>query len=69
MANWRIEKKSDGIIGIPTGFIDLDRKLGGLRKGGLHILSGATCMGKRLWTIGRAKHVAMKEKTCSLYLT
>ena len=32
-AAWKIEKENDGIVGIPTGYSDLDRKIGGLRKG------------------------------------
>ena len=62
-------KEIDGIIGVPTGFIDLDRKLGGLRKGGLHILAARPSMGKTTLALNIAKHVAMKEKTCSLYFT
>lgn len=39
-------KNENRIIGIPTGFIDLDRHLGGLHKSDLLILAGRPSMGK-----------------------
>lgn len=62
-------KEIDGIIGVPTGFIDLDRKLGGLRKGGLHILAARPSMGKTTLALNIAKHVATKEKNSVLFIS
>jgi replicative DNA helicase len=38
--------KHDGVVGITTGFIDLDRILGGLHRSDLLILAGRPSMGK-----------------------
>jgi len=39
-------KSDQGIIGVPTGLSDLDRKLGGLHKSDLIIIAGRPSMGK-----------------------
>jgi len=39
-------KNDKGIVGVPTGLIDLDEKLGGLHKSDLVILAGRPSMGK-----------------------
>ncbi|MCP4361647.1 MAG: replicative DNA helicase [Chloroflexi bacterium] len=51
----RIEKlheRGDDIIGVPTGFTDLDRLLGGLNKSDLMILAGRPGMGKTALQMG-----------------
>lgn len=47
-----------GISGLPTGFIDLDRKLGGLHKSDLIILAGRPGMGKTSLATNIAFNVA-----------
>ena len=39
-------KSDQGIVGVPTGLIDLDEKLGGLHKSDLVIIAGRPSMGK-----------------------
>ncbi len=39
-------KNEKGIVGVPTGLVDLDEKLGGLHKSDLIILAGRPSMGK-----------------------
>lgn len=46
--------------GLQTGFIDLDRKLGGLASGNLVILAGRPGMGKTALAINIATHVARR---------
>ena len=45
-------------LGLQTGLIDLDRKLGGFRGGDLLVVAGATSMGKTAWTWGVLGHAA-----------
>ena len=39
-------KNDKGIVGVPTGLTELDKKLGGLHKSDLIILAGRPSMGK-----------------------
>lgn len=45
-------------IGLPTGFVDLDRLTGGLRPGQLVVLGARPAMGKSAAALGMALHVA-----------
>lgn len=58
------ERPGSGLIGLPTGFIDLDRKTQGLNKGNLIIIAGRPGMGKTSFALNVAQHVAIKEKSC-----
>lgn len=49
------------IIGIPTGFIDLDNKTSGLKKSDLIIVAGRPAMGKTSFAINIAQHAALNE--------
>ena len=62
-------KETNGIVGIPTSYIDLDRKLGGLRRGNLHILAARPGMGKTTLALNIAKHVAIKERIPVLFVS
>jgi replicative DNA helicase len=55
-------RESGGMIGLPTGFIDLDNLLGGLRPGAFIVVGGRPGMGKT--TLGEciADHVAGQGK-------
>ena len=48
--------------GIPTGFIDLDKKMGGLKPTELIILAARPAMGKSAFALNIAIHVAKNEK-------
>ena len=39
-------KNDQGIVGVPTGLVDLDERLGGLHKSDLVIIAGRPSMGK-----------------------
>lgn len=50
-----------GLIGLSTGFTDLDNKTQGLQKGDLIIVAGRPSMGKTAFVLNIAEHVAMRE--------
>lgn len=51
-------KKS--VLGVPTGFLDLDRKLGGLRPGQLVIVAARPAMGKTSFALNLASNAAVQ---------
>jgi len=53
----------DKLRGLPTGFIDFDRKTGGLRGGDLVIVAGRPSMGKTTFAINMAENVAIDPNT------
>ncbi len=55
------ENKND-IIGLATGFIDLDRMTSGLQPGELIIIAGRPSMGKTALAMNMVEHVALAEK-------
>jgi replicative DNA helicase len=55
------ENKND-IIGLATGFADLDRITSGLQAGELIIIAGRPSMGKTALVMNMAEHVALAEK-------
>jgi replicative DNA helicase len=52
------ENPSD-VTGVPTGFVDLDRKTAGLQPGDLIIVAGRPSMGKTAFALNIAEHVAL----------
>jgi replicative DNA helicase len=61
----RVEEMSrnpNDITGVPTGFVDLDRKTSGLQAGDLIILAARPSMGKTALAINIAEHVALHEE-------
>jgi replicative DNA helicase len=55
--------KNKGMLrGIPTGYIDLDKKLGGLQKSDLVILAARPSMGKTSLALDFARNVAVNHK-------
>lgn len=56
------DRGGDDVIGIPTGFIDLDKVLAGLLPGLLYLVGGRPSMGKTSFALNIAEHVALKEK-------
>ena len=47
------------VTGIPTGFVDLDRRTSGLQPGDLIIVAGRPSMGKTTLALNMAEHVAI----------
>jgi len=47
------------VTGVPSGFIDLDRKTAGLQPGDLIIIAGRPSMGKTALALNIAEHVAL----------
>ncbi|MCL1887095.1 MAG: replicative DNA helicase [Betaproteobacteria bacterium] len=54
------ENKND-VTGVPTGFIDLDRKTSGLQPGDLIIVAGRPSMGKTAFSVNIGEHVAIES--------
>lgn len=55
-------KNADGVTGIPTGFIDLDRLTAGLQRGDLIIVAGRPSMGKTAFSLNIAENVALQTQ-------
>ena len=51
---------SPDVTGVPTGFIDLDRKTSGFQAGDLIIVAGRPSMGKTAFSLNIAEHVALE---------
>jgi len=56
------ERPGSTLIGVPTGFTDLDRMTHGLNRGNLIIIAGRPGMGKTSLALNIAQHVAIREK-------
>jgi len=50
-----------GVVGMPTGYRDLDEQLGGLQDGALYILAARPAMGKTCLALNMATHAAEKH--------
>jgi replicative DNA helicase len=55
-------RNPDSLRGLPTGFIDFDRKTGGLRPGDLIIIAGRPSMGKTTLAVNMAENAALDLK-------
>ena len=51
----------DGVIGIRTGFPDIDKATGGLKAGELTVIAARPSMGKTAWVLNAAAHAAEHE--------
>ena len=58
----RLHKGDDAWRGIPTGFLDLDKRLAGLQKADLIILAARPSLGKTSLALDIARHAAVNEK-------
>jgi len=56
-----LAQNSQGVTGIKTGFIDLDRVYGGRQKSDLIIKAARPAMGKTAQALCEAKHIAFEE--------
>lgn len=54
--------ESRGIVGTPTGFIDLDRKLSGLQPNAFIVVGARPAMGKTSFILNIAAHAAIREQ-------
>ncbi len=54
------ENKND-VTGVPTGFLDLDKKTSGMQAGDLIIVAGRPSMGKTAFSINIGEHVAIES--------
>lgn len=62
--------QQDGqLLGVPTGYADLDRKTAGLQPGDLVILAGRPSSGKTTLAINIAEHVAIQERRPALVIS
>jgi replicative DNA helicase len=55
------------IVGLPTGFADLDEKTCGLSGGDLVVIAGRPAMGKTAIALNIAEHVALSGKTALVF--
>ncbi len=58
-----LHRSSGKLRGLPTGFIELDKKLGGLQKSDLVILAARPSMGKTSLALDIMRYVAVHTKT------
>jgi replicative DNA helicase len=57
-----LAKRDEEIFGVPTGFIDLDKMLGGLQSSDLLIIAGRPGQGKTGFLLSVAKNAALTHK-------
>ncbi|HTI34731.1 MAG TPA: replicative DNA helicase, partial [Miltoncostaea sp.] len=55
------EESGGGVVGIPTGFIDLDNVVGGLQAGNMVVVAARPSMGKTALALGIAEHAALQK--------
>jgi len=58
-----------GVVGVPTGYKDIDYKLSGLRRGALVVLGARPGMGKSALALNIASHVAIDLNLPVLYFS
>jgi replicative DNA helicase len=56
------ERPGKGLVGLESGFVDLDRKTHGLSAGSLVIVAGRPGMGKTTLALNIAEHVAIRTR-------
>ena len=55
------EESGGGVVGVGTGFIDLDRVVGGLQAGNMIVVAARPSMGKTALALGIAEHAALVQ--------
>jgi replicative DNA helicase len=58
----KLYQKKQTVTGVPTGFIELDKKTSGLQKSDLIIVAARPSMGKSAFAAAIAEHAAINEK-------
>ena len=64
-----LQQHRDEMIGLPTGFVDLDKLLGGLQKSDLIIIAGRPGSGKTSFALNIAQSAAMQHKAVVAFFT
>ena len=59
------ENKSD-VIGVPSGFVELDNLTAGFQPGEITIIAARPSMGKTAFSLNLSLHAALREKSTSL---
>ena len=54
-------EEGDGLVGVPTGFTDLDSVVGGLQPGNMIVVAARPSMGKTALALGIAEHAALNQ--------
>ena len=62
-----MQNRKEGLIGVPTGFYDLDKLSGGLKKSDLIILAARPSMGKTALALNIAAEAAARKKVTLLF--
>jgi replicative DNA helicase len=62
-----LRQHKDALVGIPTGFVDLDRLLGGLQRSDMITLAGRPGMGKTSMALNVAMHAAKSQKRVAIF--
>ena len=58
------EESGSGVTGVATGFLDLDRIVGGLQPGNVIVVAARPSMGKTALALGIAEHAALSQERC-----
>ena len=58
-----------GITGLPTGFYNIDQRIGGLKPGALIVIAARPAMGKTQMALNIARHVGIIKKQRCLYFS
>lgn len=61
------KSRGTGVLGVPTGFVDLDRMLNGMKGGQLIVLAARPSMGKSALAMNILQHAAGKGTGCALF--
>jgi replicative DNA helicase len=59
----QLYERQELVTGVPTGFVDLDKKTAGLQPGDLIIVAGRPSMGKTAFALNMAQYAALEGKT------
>jgi replicative DNA helicase len=57
-----LSQRDDALVGVPTGFFDIDKMLGGLQPSDLLIIAGRPGMGKTGFCLSAVKNAALTHK-------
>jgi replicative DNA helicase len=63
----RMEQRGSDMIGLPTGYVDIDNKLAGLRPANLVVIAARPGMGKSSLALGVAINAALAEQPVAIF--